>query len=437
MPNHQPPSKSAGEMMGGAGGPAGWLQTGQPQPTNAGTAGGGPGLAGLVPRGPMKELKKQQQEEQKRKLAEEKKLLEELEAQKRAKLLESQRREAMKIQEQQQQQQQQRSVPKAVPAPWSGAMAEIANSKLSLTEIQKTERALLARREHSLREQQEQQQLLEMQSQLLDGRLKWNAQNLMPAKVKPLAEIQAEEAAAAERAREKNANASGLTVAAIAAQGSIKGAKKEDSLASLLGGGSGGGAAGSGAAVWQVRGSGGSSSSASSMLYFNSTKAWDGVGDTGSILGGGNSGLSNNVSSGGFWEEPTQPSVVTAASIVAAAVPTFVGFLQDIESPFEVKDYIRLYLGENKECSEFAKQFLERRSKYKNQQRQKNAHIDDMCKPAPAINPSSNDFQETKGKNKKVKKNKMMKLDSRILGFSVTAAPDRLNVGERDYGDNV
>lgn len=84
-----------------------------------------------------------------------------------------------------------------------------------------------------------------------------------------------------------------------------------------------------------------------------------------------------------------------------------------------MKDYIRLYLGkcgcvigwfetaplnvrfffiagETKECAEFAKQFLERRSKYKNQMRQKNAHIDDMCKPAPAINPSSNDFMEIK-----------------------------------------
>lgn len=27
------------------------------------------------------------------------------------------------------------------------------------------------------------------------------------------------------------------------------------------------------------------------------------------------------------------------------AVPTFVSFLRDIESPFEVKDYIRMYLG--------------------------------------------------------------------------------------------
>lgn len=56
---------------------------------------------------------------------------------------------------------------------------------------------------------------------------------------------------------------------------------------------------------------------------------------------------------------------------------------------------VLLFQGETKECTEFAKQFLERRSKYKNQQRAANAHIDDMCSPAPAITPSS-DFQEVK-----------------------------------------
>jgi len=96
--------------------------------------------------------------------------------------------------------------------------------------------------------------------------------------------------------------------------------------------------------------------------------------------------------------------------------------LQDIESPFEVKDYIKVYLGEAKECIEFSKQFLERRSKLKNQQRAQNAHIDDMCSPAPALTP--NDFQEVKNKTKKGKtKGKMTKVDSRMLGFSVTAAP--------------
>ena len=76
-------------------------------------------------------------------------------------------------------------------------------------------------------------------------------------------------------------------------------------------------------------------------------------------------------------------------------MPIFVNFLQDIESPFEVKDYIKMYLGETKECAEFGKQFLERRSKYKNQLRAANAHIDDMCQPAPAITPSA-DIQEVK-----------------------------------------
>ena len=52
-------------------------------------------------------------------------------------------------------------------------------------------------------------------------------------------------------------------------------------------------------------------------------------------------------------------------------------------------------IGETKDCGEFAKQFLERRSKYKNQQRALAAHIDDMCSPAPALTPT-NDFQETK-----------------------------------------
>ncbi|XP_055585419.1 GIGYF family protein Gyf [Uranotaenia lowii] len=458
----------------------------------------------------QKELKKQQQEELKRKQLEEKKKQEEIEAQKKAKLLEVQRREAIKIQEQQQPtpQHQQQARPAAKAAPWSATAAETANvGGPSLAEIQKAERerrAVLARQEQTLREQQQQHELLELQSQL-DSKLKWNPQNLVPQNIKSLAEIQAEEAAAAERTREKNAAT--ITAAAIAAS-AAKAAKKDDML---------------GTAVWQNQGG---------VLTWNTTKLWGNGGD--------------EMSSGGFWEEPnssnnkngrkqqqnahqqqqqqaqnqkqllskskTMGSISTAASsnAVAAAkqqqqqknhqqqqqqqqhqaknatgkgasaggkssaasshaakderghrggdqtneftgwctraltslnsnvdIPTFVGFLQDIESPFEVKDYIRLYLGETKECSEFAKQFLERRSKYKNQMRQKNAHIDDMCKPAPAINPSSNDFQEIKGKNKKVKKGKMTKLDNRILGFSVTAAPDRLNVGDRDYGDNA
>ncbi|EDW83548.1 uncharacterized protein Dwil_GK13661 [Drosophila willistoni] len=116
-------------------------------------------------------------------------------------------------------------------------------------------------------------------------------------------------------------------------------------------------------------------------------------------------------------------------------VPTFVAFLQDLEAPYEVKDYVRIYLGEGKESADFAKQFLERRSKYKNLQRAQYAHNDDMCKPAPAITPSSNDNTDNKNKQKKIKKNKMTKMDARILGFSVTAAEGRINVGVRDFVD--
>ncbi|KAK7869595.1 hypothetical protein R5R35_003385 [Gryllus longicercus] len=117
-------------------------------------------------------------------------------------------------------------------------------------------------------------------------------------------------------------------------------------------------------------------------------------------------------------------------------IPTFVGFLRDIESPYDVKDYVKLYLGDEKEAQEFARQFLERRSKLRSAQRAV-PQEDDMCVPAPAVNPLSTDFQEVKGKGKKAKKSKMFKVDNRILGFNVTAAQDRINVGDRDYGEGM
>lgn len=51
-------------------------------------------------------------------------------------------------------------------------------------------------------------------------------------------------------------------------------------------------------------------------------------------------------------------------------VPTLVAFLKELESPYDVHDYIRSCLGETLEAKEFAKQFLERRAKYKASQRQ-------------------------------------------------------------------
>lgn len=38
---------------------------------------------------------------------------------------------------------------------------------------------------------------------------------------------------------------------------------------------------------------------------------------------------------------------------------------------------------------------------------------------------------------KKSKKKPMLRLDNAFLGFNVTAAPDRINVGDRDYGEGL
>jgi len=94
-------------------------------------------------------------------------------------------------------------------------------------------------------------------------------------------------------------------------------------------------------------------------------------------------------------------------------IPTFVTFLKDVESEYEVKDYIQNYLGDNKEVREFIKQFFDKRLKIQNKQR-------------------SSDFVEMKSKNKK--RNKMVPLDNKVLGFNVVAS-ERINVGELDLGE--
>lgn len=46
-------------------------------------------------------------------------------------------------------------------------------------------------------------------------------------------------------------------------------------------------------------------------------------------------------------------------------VSTIVAYLKEVESPYEVHDFIRSYLGDTMEAKEFAKHFLERRAKQK------------------------------------------------------------------------
>ena len=44
---------------------------------------------------------------------------------------------------------------------------------------------------------------------------------------------------------------------------------------------------------------------------------------------------------------------------------TFISFLLEVDSVYEVHDYIKSYLGETNEAHDFAKQFLERRQRVK------------------------------------------------------------------------
>ncbi|XP_053378578.1 LOW QUALITY PROTEIN: GRB10-interacting GYF protein 2-like [Mercenaria mercenaria] len=118
-------------------------------------------------------------------------------------------------------------------------------------------------------------------------------------------------------------------------------------------------------------------------------------------------------------------------------IPTFIAFLQEVESPYEVHDYVRSYLGENKVTEDFARAFLEKRSQFRSKSKPA-VQEDSIWGPAPAITPRelrqpTQSFNEDgqKGKANKKKKNKMMKVDASILGFTVHAAPDRI-VGEID-----
>ncbi|KAJ3594407.1 hypothetical protein NHX12_003714 [Muraenolepis orangiensis] len=113
------------------------------------------------------------------------------------------------------------------------------------------------------------------------------------------------------------------------------------------------------------------------------------------------------------WCEQSLHTLNTANNL---DVPTFASFLKEVDSPYEVHDYVRAYLGDTPEAKEFAKQFLERRAKQNgNQQKQ-----------APQNQQQAVKQQQQKESQKK---------QSDLLGFSVNAASERLNMGEIETAD--
>nr|KAG5688494.1 hypothetical protein BaRGS_007138 [Batillaria attramentaria] len=130
---------------------------------------------------------------------------------------------------------------------------------------------------------------------------------------------------------------------------------------------------------------------------------------------------------------------------VTVDIETFVSFLQAVDSPYEVHDYVRNYLGEGKDAREFAKQFMDKRNHYKNKARtEKRMEEESIWGPAPALNPRevrgvpqqiNSDHSHGHGDGGKSKggkkKKKMQKLDgSALLGFTVEKDPNRKNAGE-------
>lgn len=127
------------------------------------------------------------------------------------------------------------------------------------------------------------------------------------------------------------------------------------------------------------------------------------------------------------WCEQTLHALNTAHSL---DVPTFVSFLREVESSYEVHDYVRAYLGDTPEAKDFSKQFLERRNK------QKTAPQKPPQDPGWAVfQTSQSNLQQTtletaQSAGRKKKKQKMVRADPSLLGFSVNASSERLNMGE-------
>uniref|UniRef100_A0A3P8ZAK4 GYF domain-containing protein n=1 Tax=Esox lucius TaxID=8010 RepID=A0A3P8ZAK4_ESOLU len=111
-------------------------------------------------------------------------------------------------------------------------------------------------------------------------------------------------------------------------------------------------------------------------------------------------------------------------------VSTIVAYLKEVESPYEVLDFIRSYLGDTMEAKEFAKQFLERRAKQKqNHQRQQQQQV---CLSKEVAGLTMNNFPlqsmfqaaqmskggmyDSQGSMKKKKQPVMLHSDPSILG---------------------
>uniref|UniRef100_A0A8C8CFY0 GYF domain-containing protein n=1 Tax=Oncorhynchus tshawytscha TaxID=74940 RepID=A0A8C8CFY0_ONCTS len=101
-------------------------------------------------------------------------------------------------------------------------------------------------------------------------------------------------------------------------------------------------------------------------------------------------------------------------------VATIVAYLKEVESPYEVLDFIRSYLGDTVEAKEFAKQFLERRAKQKaNHQRQQQQfhHLSGWLSMFQAAQMGKGGMYDSQAAKMKKKQTMMLHSDPSILGM--------------------
>merc|ERR1719222_624692 len=391
------------------------------------------------------------------------------------------------MQQQQQQQQPVAKAPTVTAAPWAQHVQQQPdnNDALSMTEIQKIqeEREM---KERALAQAQKAEQtaraaaLLQQQQQQAAIKLRWAKQSVSTA-AKSLAEIQAEEAAQLARQKEKerlekasqqvnlnfaagawgashnnSAWSSGRTAAAVVGQPPAAAPAPASSSASNPNAGWKTGSVGFWEEPATIKAQPTAPKAQPSPKVQNSAKAQNAsVNKPAATKTAVSSAAATTKKNRSNKDEETVRKLFVQTTEkkdnfsqwcfeylkkvqAPIDVPTFVSFLKDVESPFEVQDYVRSYLGEGKEAKEFAKQFLEQRSKWRQSQRNVQQYEEDnMCIPAKAVNPGQvSDFHEVKAKAKKPKK-KRQKVDASLLGFSVSASTDRINVGERDFVDGM
>lgn len=104
-------------------------------------------------------------------------------------------------------------------------------------------------------------------------------------------------------------------------------------------------------------------------------------------------------------------------------------FIEGVENPDEVEDYVIGYLGESKAVKEFVREFLQKRSDFRNHKLHAVKNDLTLDRRAPVPDNGSGGFSAVQGRRKKNKASRLV-VDGSCLGFRATSDPNRVNQGE-------